>query len=202
MRLGPDATFHWARLHGIDAGSVSVDNAGNVYSTERFDRYVDLESGPGTFSALSPEDDRMAFVKYFPPGALAGVVWSDLNLNGARDLGEPLLADVKLRVYSTVDGNADDDDDVQVLPIVYSDASGAFRLAGLTPGSYFVRPELPAARQYTQYRAGGDAACDSDVIGDLGRTAVFSVAGLAETSDVGIGLFAYAPVLGGKRHAE
>jgi hypothetical protein len=70
--------------------------------------------------------------------SLSGFVYVDSNANGVRDSGERPLPNVAIRLWGT---------DVLKRPVnltTTTDANGAYRFTGLTPGSYVIEETQPA----------------------------------------------------------
>jgi hypothetical protein len=71
---------------------------------------------------------------HLPPASISGDVYNDLNANGARDAGEPLLGTGLASI--DLDGNG-------VVgagePLVAVDQAGHFTIPGLPPGTYVVK---------------------------------------------------------------
>ncbi|MDH3499288.1 MAG: carboxypeptidase regulatory-like domain-containing protein [Acidimicrobiia bacterium] len=69
---------------------------------------------------------------------LGGVVWLDVDADGARDVGEPVLPGVRVDVvWAGPDGLAGTSDDVPYA--VITDAQGRYMIEGLASGAYDVR---------------------------------------------------------------
>ena len=69
------------------------------------------------------------------PGDIIGVVFQDLNTNGARDGGEPGIADVVIRLRNSAD---------QIIATTQTDADGEFAFTGLGPDVYTVLETDPS----------------------------------------------------------
>jgi protocatechuate 3,4-dioxygenase beta subunit len=75
-----------------------------------------------------------------PTGAsITGQVFQDTNGSGARDLGEPDLAGVKVYLDGNNNGRLDPGE-----PTAVTDAHGSYWFTGLAAGTYTVREVLPA----------------------------------------------------------
>ncbi|MBC7782375.1 MAG: hypothetical protein H7144_00935 [Burkholderiales bacterium] len=73
------------------------------------------------------------------PGTISGRIYQDVNNDGTRQVGEPLIGDV--RVFLDVNGNNDYDlGEITTL----SDAAGAYMFTDVIPGTYTVRHVVPA----------------------------------------------------------
>ncbi len=93
--------------------------------------------------------------------SLGDWVWHDLDANGVQNSGEPGLAGVSVRLYSSTDG---------YLRTATTDGSGAYRFDGLRPGSYYVQVVAPGAYLYSPDNAGSDDTLDSDGAGGFSPT--------------------------------
>ncbi|HLB01165.1 MAG TPA: SdrD B-like domain-containing protein, partial [Bacteroidota bacterium] len=71
--------------------------------------------------------DSINFGNYeIVPSAISGSKWNDLNDNGARDLGEPGIANWKINMAG------------KATSTVYTDVNGDYTFSGLWPGDYTV----------------------------------------------------------------
>jgi hypothetical protein len=83
------------------------------------------------------------------PGSVTGVVWHDVNGDGNRQAGEPLL--VNQRVYDDANHNgAFDLGEKNTL----TNAAGAYALTNLSPGVHQIREVKPAGTRFTRPSAG------------------------------------------------
>jgi hypothetical protein len=91
-------------------------------------------------------------------GAVRGVVWYDRNGDGARDMGEPGLLGVTIRLYSA---------DAEVGQVLTT-GLGAYQFEQLSPGWYRVVETQPSwlrfsstlSEQLVQISAGAEAVVD------------------------------------------
>ena len=121
------------------------------------------------FAAEAGLDDATRDAGYHsPPASIGGLVWHDVDKDGIRDPGEPVLAGVSV---SLVDGNTN-----AVAGNTLTDALGAYQFTGLSAQPW--RVEFPAFAgvdlryQFTIQGAGPDRALDSDASLTDGRTAL------------------------------
>ncbi|HET6249141.1 MAG TPA: SdrD B-like domain-containing protein [Tepidisphaeraceae bacterium] len=78
-----------------------------------------------------------------PPATISGTVFSDNNLNGVQDTGEPGVAGVTVFVDLNHSGQYVSGD-----PMATTDANGLYTITGVTPGSYSLGETVPTG--YTQ----------------------------------------------------
>ena len=95
-----------------------------------------------------------------PRGAVAGVVFNDLNAGGQLDAGEPGVASVPVELLAN--GG--------VVATTATDNDGAYLFDGLAPGGYVVRIVLPA-----NFVAGNVERVVNAVAGVIVRTANFAL---------------------------
>ena len=98
--------------------------------------------------------------------SLGDFVWVDVNKNGAQDDGATGLNNVPVRLYSPgIDGIPNTSDDVLLSSTVTqnspTNAPGWYTFPGLTPGSYFVKIDVPPTFTLTTPHA-TTTATDSD----------------------------------------
>ncbi|MEM7530713.1 MAG: SdrD B-like domain-containing protein [Chloroflexota bacterium] len=98
------------------------------------------------------------------PSTIGGLAWEDVNGNGLRDDGEPLLPDVLVQLL---------DSSEQVLETTSTDPNnGTYVFTPLGPGNYFVRFIDPTGYEPTLPNQGFVDTIDSDVIpNDVGNAA-------------------------------
>ena len=108
-------------------------------------------------SGQSPTDVDAGF---FRTASLGDRVWEDLNGNGVQDIGEPGLANVRVRLLDTtgdpiLDGSGD--------PVTQlTNGAGNYRFDGLVPGVYRIRIDAPSGYTLTAANVGSNSA-DSDL---------------------------------------
>jgi hypothetical protein len=93
-------------------------------------------------------------------GSITGDVWSDVNSNGLKDVGEPAIAGQWMVIDGT--GNA-----------VQTDAKGQYEFKDLPPGSYAVKSTDRAGFGQGWTTVGGDSAFRSSD-GTLGKPVVLT----------------------------
>ena len=103
---------------------------------------------------------------HLPPIMIRGTTWRDLNRNGIRETGEPLLAGVAL---SLLDGDTD-----EVILTTATDSVGAYTFPNLNsqPWKIEFAPLAGTDQRYqlTLQDVGGDDSLDSDAAPNNGRT--------------------------------
>ncbi len=85
-----------------------------------------------------------AFIVRPQPVTISGTVFEDVNNNGAIDVSEPGLANVRVFVDLDGDGSRDQEE-----PAGTSGVNGSYTIANVPPGSFTVLQELPAGYQRT-----------------------------------------------------
>jgi len=83
------------------------------------------------------------------PGSVSGVVWHDVNGDGARQAAEPVLANQ--RVYDDANHNGVFDLGERT---TLTNASGAYVLTNLSPGLHQIREVKPAGTRFTKPSSG------------------------------------------------
>ena len=159
-------------------------------------RQADGSAGSGSNSdapvssviVLAPGENNTGIdAGFYKSASLGDRVWLDANGNGRQDAGEAGVAGVTVTLLG---GGADGllatpDDNTRTS--VTTDADGAYRFAGLTPGvEYRVQFDKPAGSAFTRADSGDDAG-DSDAAADGRSQAVVLGSGEHNTGiDAGI----------------
>lgn len=133
---GSITSFAWSFGDGTSGSGATVEH---VYQ------------GPGLYTpTLTVTDDRGAravlsggaIVVNSPAGAgsntVSGVVWHDVDADGARGPGEAGVHNLPVYLDLDDDGERDDGE-----PMVFTDEAGAYVLAGVEGGSHVVAQDLP-----------------------------------------------------------
>ena len=98
-------------------------------------------------------------------------VWSDTNVNGVQDGGEPGVDGVTVNLYRPgPDGQPGGGDDVFVGTT--TTAGGGKYSFTVAPGDYFVEFVPPPGSSFSPPQQGGDSALDSDATVSTGQTQV------------------------------
>ncbi len=127
----------------------------------------------------------------FPgPGAsLSGLSWLDLDRDGIRAVDEPLLPNVKVDLFDSLDGVVDDND--VLVASMRSDSGGGFSFVNLDSGVYYAKfSSLPPGRRVTVADQGTDDELDSDVDPSSLLSPLFSLSELDHTTSLGLGVAA------------
>ncbi|HMP90169.1 MAG TPA: SdrD B-like domain-containing protein [Kiritimatiellia bacterium] len=113
---------------------------------------------------------------------ISGFVWNDLNTNGIREVGEPGITGVVVRLY---------DSDTNFVNGAFSDSTGSFAFTNIANGFYFLEFVPFANYAPTLQNQGGDDDVDSDInLGGL--TDLYEFTGVAITN-VGAGYYELSP---------
>ena len=119
-------------------------------------------------------------------GASVGnFVWTDLNVNGLQDVGEPGRNGVTVNLYRDVNGNGTPEPggaDGGAIATTLTAGGGLYLFSGLSAGNYFVQFQPPSGQVFTLRDAGVNDNIDSDADPMTGLTAVFPLA--ANQSDL------------------
>ncbi len=167
------------RFVSVDPGSYYLQfpvetAAGLVLSVadNAFDDITDSDADPVTgrtpvFTAVAGQDDESWDAGYHaPPAAIKGTVWHDVDADGVRDPGEPVLPGVPVDLM--------DADFGFVVESTVTDASGRYQFSNLIAIPWQVRFPLytGAGQRYqiTTANVGGDDLVDSDASASDGLT--------------------------------
>jgi len=172
-------------------GSVpTTDNDSNADpSTGITQAFTVASSVTGATSYDDPNTNAYPRALYYNPTVGAGLIppqpvavgdftWIDVDRDGIQDVGEPVLAGVKVELFDT-SGNAVYDVLNNEVKSVTTDINGKYLFDNLLPGDYKVKFTPPAGYLYTTKNAvSSTSANDSNAASD-GWTAAFTVAGSA-----------------------
>lgn len=140
--------------------TISIESNSDVNSD------VDGSNGPGTtkeFTVL-PGQQRLdidaGFVISVPlTGNISGKVWQDKNNNLIRDLDEPVLSGVDVRIFT---GNG------VLVSSMMSDADGSYSFADLEFGDYYLKVGELIGKVFV-LKDGNNPLRDSDITNDFGQ---------------------------------
>ena len=128
--------------------------------------YLDTSSMSRIHVRGSTSDPRFGLIM---PIRLGDLVWSDLDLDGRQDKGEPGVPDVLVALLRSPDG--------LTVSTVTTDATGHFRVVAPAPGKYFLWVRSPSGK-YAPMRTDLPEGIDSDVKGrgaHAGESPVFTL---------------------------
>lgn len=101
VKLNSSGNFVWAKNFGgpfsEEGWGITVDQAGNVYTTGSFINTADFDPGPGTFT-LTAADSNIFVSKLDSSGEF---VWAQQMVSSSRGLGLDIAVDRKNNVYTT-----------------------------------------------------------------------------------------------------
>jgi protocatechuate 3,4-dioxygenase beta subunit len=185
------ATVQLFKSGNIQVGADFTTDVTGVYSFGTLDpeTYYVKFTAPGGYLIKTPvggqtgtmvvtiADEVFANVNagMYQVGTIGDLVWTDLNANGIKEGGETGLAGVSVQLYTLADAT--------VGSAVLTDVNGAYSIANITPGSYYVKFTAPTGYFISPKDAGGDEALDSDADITTGKTATIVItSGLALTN--------------------
>ncbi len=183
-----DAAGAFVSAHSFGSGSkdtgeaVAVVGRGAVLVTGEYGGTMDVDPSAAAypFTGVGQAD---AFLLKFAPATIGGVVWNDLNGNGARDLDDLPVAGAVAELLDSAGKSVS----VQV-----TGADGAYSFPAppdVSANAYTVQFRPPAGFGFTV------AGVDSDAVQATGKTAAFPLAGnQAAVKDAG--LVGVAPTFG------
>ena len=158
----------------VDTGGAKT-NTGEVTKADQPDR----DSTPGNHN---PAEDDQKSVTITPPQVAAQVgnyVWTDLNVNGLQDAGEPGRDGITVNLYRDVNGNGLPEPggaDGAAVATTATAGGGSYLFSGLAAGNYFVQFQPPSGQLFTLRDAGVNDTIDSDPDPATGLTVVFPLA--------------------------
>ncbi|MCD6291313.1 MAG: PQQ-binding-like beta-propeller repeat protein, partial [Anaerolineae bacterium] len=130
---------------------------------------IEVPAAIGAGRLVVPDEEGTLWVFGGETGALGicGTVFSDNNLNGVRDTGEPGIANVTLTltgVVTSTDGLTN-----TVVMTVTTDNRGEYGFLNLTPGTYTVQETDPPGFRSVAAHPGstGGTALDANTIADI-----------------------------------
>ncbi len=195
-RTDASGAYHFTNL---TPGSYTVEfvaPSGTLFSTANQGGDDALDSDANTTTGRSPvvtvaSGDAVAHVDAgcYVGASIGDFVWNDTNGNGIQDTAEPGLSDVTV--------NLRDSTGAAVLATTTTDSSGAYALAGLSPGTYVVE-FVPKAGGYslTSKNATADATKDSDADPTTHKTAQVVVGAGAVITSVDAGMYLSTAAVG------
>lgn len=117
--------------------------------------------------------------------AIGDRVWTDVNMNGIQDAGEPGLGGITINLYTCSDPNT-------VLASTVSAANGSYQFAGLAPGNYLVEFESLTGYERSAQDQGGNDEADSDA-GASGFTSCITLTDNVILNSVDAGYYLCTP---------
>ncbi len=114
------------------------------------------------------------------PASLGDLVWVDSNSNGVKDIGEPGLSGVQIKLFTDCNGNT-------LVGTTASNVNGNYYFNNLAAGEYYLRVYPPTGYDFTLMDAIADDDYDSDI--DVnGFSWCLNVAAGSQIINVDIGL--------------
>ncbi|MEK7414480.1 MAG: SdrD B-like domain-containing protein, partial [Planctomycetota bacterium] len=141
-------------------------------AADNIDSDANTGNGRTDCTFLSPGEfdntiDAGIFQSVQQVGSIGDCVWNDVNQNGLKDIGEPGVPGVTVKLLNCAGA---------VLQTTTTNANGNYSFNNLPAGSYIVEfSGLPSGFQFTTKDAGNDSA-DSDANPANGRTDCFNLA--------------------------
>jgi protocatechuate 3,4-dioxygenase beta subunit len=116
---------------------------------------------------------------FYQLAAVGDFAWQDTNGNGIQDAGEPGLAGVTVRLYTS--GGT-------LVATTTTAADGSYAFTNLALGDYQLEFSAAGGMAFTLQDQGGNDALDSDVNPTTGRTAVFTLTASTSNFNLDAGL--------------
>ena len=117
------------------------------------------KTNPTGFLSVGTQDLSQDMGIYLSGSATIGdLVWDDLNQDGIQDVGEPGIAGVTARLYTSP---------TAFVAATTTDISGTYQFTGLIAGEYavvFDPSTLPTGYAFSPHAQGGNNLTDSDVL--------------------------------------
>ncbi len=113
-------------------------------ANEDLDNDVDIDTGRTSVFTLTLGLNNQWDAGLVELGSLSGIVWRDMNGDGARGANELLLADQV--IYLDLNNNSQFDADE---PSQTTDTQGSYTFAGVRPGQHVVRQVIPDGWEQT-----------------------------------------------------
>lgn len=120
-------------------------------------------------------------------GAISGRIWIDGDVDGVRDYGESVMANVTLIVIN---------EHGEIAATTTTDTNGDYAFADLTPGVYQMFIHMPNGYGLTDDLQGADPTIDSDFDPSTNRTALIDVISSEAIENQDGGLVAFQTVSG------
>jgi len=121
-------------------------------------------------------------------GSIGDRIWFDDNNNGIFDNNEDGVPGIGVTLFSTVDNDVGDGDDVAV-ETTQSNQDGFYSFINIPPGKYYVRFDpTVAGQEYTDKDVGADDTKDSDVDPDSRNTALITIGASSHFTNVDAGI--------------
>ena len=161
--------------------TATVNTAGAKINTGEVTKanQPDTDSTPGNGN---PNEDDQESVTITPQQLNAQVgdyVWTDLNVNGLQDVGEPGRDGITVNLYRDVNGNGIPEPggaDGAAVGTTVTAGGGNYLFSNLAAGNYFVQFQPPSGQLFTLRDVGINDNIDSDADPATGLTAVFPLA--------------------------
>jgi hypothetical protein len=123
-------------------------------SDDSVDSDIDSAGVMAQTTLTSDENDLRWDAGLTRPASIGDLVWDDLDGDGIQDPGEPGIAGVTVRLFNS--------GGTQVASTV-TGANGEYVFAGLRPGTYYVKVDIPTGLVASLRDQGPDDAVDSDI---------------------------------------
>jgi len=160
------------------------------YGNTNYLTYHDCASNPHYLSFDLDRGDSSVINNNIPLTRLAslgGQVWEDSDADGVRDLDEPKLSGLAIKL---LDGYGNE------IASSTSNVEGFYSFGDLTSGQYCVEFTAPVGRKFSPMDQGTDDDFDSDANPDTGKTAMFFLESGDEYLSLDAGLYRFACICG------
>ncbi len=121
-----------------------------------------LNPSIGGVNDITTIDAGLQGIQY---GSIGNYVWDDTNSDGTQSSGEPAAANVKVYLL---------DDNGTILDSTTTDVNGLYLFDSLTDGTYKIRFDAPAGKEFTTANVGNEDL-DNDVENTNGETGIITI---------------------------
>ena len=150
-------------------------NTGEVTKADQ----PDTDSTPGNGNPAEDDQKSVTITPQQVNAQIGNFVWTDLNVNGLQDAGEPGRDGITVNLYRDTNGNGTPEPggaDGAAISTTVTAGGGSYLFSGLAAGNYFVQFQPPSGQLFTLRDVGINDTIDSDADPATGLTAVIPLA--------------------------